>query len=125
MCPSAVECFRKPGNGFLSIWGNCNGRLHNQHPFYGSLQRHIPAHGNKHDPDQEKDYALLSLLMLLCVVADWLMLKAMKRLRAVDEEKHKAIFLEQQVRQQQSYYMHVRQEAEETSRLRHDMRNAI
>lgn len=63
--------------------------------------------------------------MLLCVVADWLMLKAMKRLRAVDEEKHKAIFLEQQVRQQQSYYMHVRQEAEETSRLRHDMRNAI
>ena len=49
--------------------------------------------------------------MLLCVVADWLMLKAMKRLRAADEEKHKAIFLEQQVRQQQSYYMHVRQEA--------------
>lgn len=74
---------------------------------------------------QEKDYALLSLLMLLCVVADWLMLKAMKRLRAADEEKHKAIFLEQQVRQQKSYYMHVRQEAEETSRVRHDMRNAI
>jgi hypothetical protein len=71
------------------------------------------------------EYLTLSVYILISIAADVLMLAAIKRLRAADETRRRAEFLERQLAWQRSYYDRVKHDAEETSRIRHDLRNQI
>jgi len=72
-----------------------------------------------------KNYMLLVTFILISVAADVVMLLAIRRLRTGDEMKRRADFLEQQMEQQRLYYRRVKQDAEDTARVRHDLRNQL
>lgn len=71
------------------------------------------------------DYLMLAVITVVSVAADAVMLLAIKRLRAGDEARSRADFLEQQMEQQRLYYRRVKQDAEDTARVRHDLRNQL
>lgn len=70
-------------------------------------------------------FYMLALFVLLSVVGDFVMLKSVNDLRAADQARLRAQFLEQQLVQQKAYYERVKADAEETSRVRHDLRNQL
>lgn len=72
-----------------------------------------------------QDFLRLSGLTVISLCADLVMLLALKRLRAADEARRKAEYLETQMRQQALYYDHVIHDAETTAMVRHDMRNQL
>jgi hypothetical protein len=71
------------------------------------------------------DYYSLIVFILIGVAADAVMLLAIKQLRAGDEARSRAEFLEKQMEQQRLYYRRVKQDAEDTARVRHDLRNQL
>lgn len=70
-------------------------------------------------------YFLLSLAMLFCALTDTLLFRSMDQLtkRALAEER--AIWSESLLFQQQSYYTQILADAEDASRIRHDIRNQL
>jgi len=73
----------------------------------------------------QKYFLELSMLMVLSVVADELLLRYFGYVRTLDAEKQKAVFLEEQLHQQESYYERILHDASETAKVRHDMRNQL
>ena len=63
--------------------------------------------------------------ILFSVLADWLLFRSIASItrQAADEER--ALWLEQLLDQQQSYYSYILADQEEASHIRHDMRNQI
>ena len=63
--------------------------------------------------------------ILFSILADWLLFRSITSItkQAADEER--ALWLEQLLGQQQSYYSYILADQEEASHIRHDMRNQI
>ena len=70
-------------------------------------------------------YFLLSLAMLFCALTDVLLFRSMDQItkRALAEER--AVWSESLLFQQQSYYTQILTDAEDASRIRHDIRNQL
>ena len=70
-------------------------------------------------------YLYLLVAALFCFAADWILFRSMQELskKAVADER--ALWYEQLLEQQQSYYSYILADQEEASHIRHDMRNQI
>ena len=71
------------------------------------------------------DYIWIGSLTLASAVADAVMLIFMNRQKKLEDTQTRAEFLELQLDGQEKYYQQLLQGAEETARLRHDLRNEI
>jgi hypothetical protein len=72
-----------------------------------------------------KDYIWIGSLTLLSTVADAVMLVFMNRQKYLEDAQTRADLLEMQLAGQEAYYKQIMQDAEETARVRHDMRNEL
>lgn len=70
-------------------------------------------------------YLYLLVAAVFCFAADWVLFRSMKELseKAVADER--ALWYEQLLEQQQSYYSYILADQEEASHIRHDMRNQL
>jgi len=71
------------------------------------------------------DYVAITILTVASAIADCVMLKALDWEKRAEEAAGRAELLELQLDQQKEYYRRVMCDAEETARIRHDMRNEI
>ena len=63
--------------------------------------------------------------ILLSVLADWLLFRSIAALTRQAADEARALWFEQLLEQQQSYYSYILADQEEASHIRHDMRNQI
>ena len=70
-------------------------------------------------------YLYLLIAAIFCFAADWILFRSMRELseKAIADER--ALWYEQLLDQQQSYYSYILADQEEASHIRHDMRNQI
>ena len=70
-------------------------------------------------------YLYLLVAAIFCFAADWILFRSMRELseKAVADER--ALWYEQLLDQQQSYYSYILADQEEASHIRHDMRNQL
>jgi hypothetical protein len=71
------------------------------------------------------DYIWIGSLTLASTAADAVMLVFMNRHKKLEDAQNRAEFLELQLAGQEKYYRQVMQSADETARIRHDLRNEI
>jgi len=72
-----------------------------------------------------QDFLLTSLLALLCVAADFVMFRVMEQVRRKTAAEQRADFMASQLQRQSARDALLVRDAEQASKLRHDMRNQI
>jgi hypothetical protein len=73
----------------------------------------------------QRDYLLTSSLAVLCVAADAVMFRVMGQMRRKDAAEQRADFMAEQLRSQSARDALLIRDAEQASKVRHDMRNQI
>jgi signal transduction histidine kinase len=74
---------------------------------------------------ETRDFVFTSLLALLCVAADFVMFQAMGQVQKKAAAEQRADFMAEQLRSQSARDALLVRDAEQASKLRHDMRNQI
>ena len=70
-------------------------------------------------------YLYLLIAAIFCFAADWILFRSMRELSEKTIADERALWYEQLLDQQQSYYSYILADQEEASHIRHDMRNQI
>ena len=70
-------------------------------------------------------YLYLLVAAIFCFAADWILFRSMRELSEKVVTDERALWYEQLLDQQQSYYSYILADQEEASHIRHDLRNQI